>query len=249
MKTLAGREKYFLLTMVGLGMLLAGVLLWEWERGMALERSLLALRKMPVTAVPPQKVLPEFMLPDLQTGFPELLARPVFSPNRRAYATAGQAEAEMMKKGQFVLVGVLLSPRQQSALLRDIKTGKTETVAKAGTIRSMVVGDIQANRVVLRQGDESEELLLNVQTGPKVVPPQRTMVAPLDTSVPPPRMPASGAVPPGVAPPAMLPASAPRPLTAPELIQREKQQQIATEAAKKQGPSVPAGLPPAAGPK
>ena len=254
MKAAMGREKYFLLAMAGLSMLLAGVLLWEWERGMALQRDLLKMRKMPVTAVPAQNILPEFSLPDFEMGFPEFLARPVFSISRRAFVAAAQADAVVMKKGQFVLVGVLISPRQRSALLRDVVTGKTETVAQVGVVRGMTLGEVLPNRVVLRQGEESEELLLNVQTGPKVVPPQRTMVAPTPPAVPSvpaapgPRPPASSPAPGSTMAPG-TPGSAPRRPTAQELIQGEKQQQAAMEQMKKQGPFVPNTPPPPAAPK
>ena len=239
-----GRSKYFLLAMAGLSLLLAGTLSWEWERGMQLQRQLLKMRKMPVTAVPPQKILPEFSLPDQETGFPELLARPIFSTSRRAFIAAAPADTATMKKGQFVLVGVLISPRQHSALLRDVATGKTETVAQAGLVRGMTVGQVLPGRVVLRQGEENEELLLKVQTSPKLPP--RIPVAPVPAVVSPalpapaPRPPASAAAPGATlsaATPAS-PASTPRPQTAQELIQAEKQRQTALEQMKMRAPSV-----------
>ena len=250
MKAAISREKYFLLAMAGLSLLLAGILLWEWERGMDLQRDLLKLRKMPVTAVPPQKILPEFSLPDLETGFPELLARPIFSTSRRTFVAAGPEDAGAMKKGQFVLVGVLISPRQRSALLRDVATGKTETVAQVGVVRGMTLGQVMPGRVVLRQGEESEELLLNVLTGPK--PPQRVQLAPMPLIVPPaaasgPKPPASSAAATSAAP-AMpgSPASASRPQTAQELIQAERQRQAALDQMKKQLPSASTTTPSAA---
>ena len=242
-----GRKSFFLLGMTVLLLLLTGLLLWEWERGKELQRELLQLRKMPSTVVPPQKILPEFSLPEPETGFSELLARPIFSTNRRAFSAPAQADAGAMKKGQFVLVGVLISPGYKSALLRDVTTGKTQTVAQVGVIRGMTVGQVLPGRVILRQGEESEELPLNVQMGPK--PPQRPQVAPPPSVMSPapaasaPKPPTSSASP-GTAPaaPAMpgSPASAPRPPTAQELIQAEKQQQAALERMKKQIPSVPA---------
>ena len=186
-----GRQKFFLLAMAALSLLLAGVLFWEWERGMALQQELLKMRKMPVTAVPAQKILPEFSLPDMETGFPEMLVRPIFSLSRRPFVAMVQADAGAMKKGQFALVGVLISPAQHSALLRDVATGKTEVVAQAGVVRGMTVGQVLPGRVMLRQGAENEELLLNVQTGPRL--PQRPPVAPAS---------------PGVSAPAAVPAVA-----------------------------------------
>ena len=250
MKGAISREKYFLLAMVGLSLLLAGVLLWEWERGTDLQSELLKLRKMPITAVPPQKILPEFRLPDPETGFPELLARPIFSTSRRTFVAAGPEDAGVMKKGQFVLVGVVISPRQRSALLRDVSTGKTETVAQVGVVRGMTVGQVMPGRVVLRQGEESEELLLNVLTGPKAPP--RAQVAPTPLIVPlaaasGPKPPLSSAAATSAAPATQgLPASTSRPQTAQELIQAEKQRQTALEQMKKQLPSVPITTPSAA---
>ncbi len=166
MKAASGSAKYLTLAMVAVAAALGGALLWEWEQGLGLERELSKMRKVPVTAVPAQKILPEFNLPDAKTGFPELLSRPMFTASRRSSATGGPAGA--MKKGQFVLVGVLITPQQRSALLRDVATNKTETVALVGVLRGLTLGEVKADRVVLRQGAESEELLLNVQTGPKL---------------------------------------------------------------------------------
>ena len=55
----------------------------------------------------------------------------------------------------------------RSALLRDVQTNKTEVVALVGVIRGITLGEVEPSRVVLRQGAESEELALNVQTAPK----------------------------------------------------------------------------------
>lgn len=205
MKAVIGRERYLALALGAISLILLSVLLWEWEQGKTLERDLLKMRKLPVTAVPPQKILPEFSLPDKETGFPELLSRPVFSVSRRPSGSANK-DAGAMKKGQFALVGVLISPGQRSALLRDVVTNKTETVALIGVVRGLTLGDVKADRVVLRQGAESEELMLNVQTGPK-------LPAAMKNQATPPATPAPAAVPPA-AKPASAPVSAPAALPA-----------------------------------
>lgn len=205
-KSVMGREKYLGLVLAAISLILMSVLLWEWEQGKNLERELLKMRKLPVTAVPAQKILPEFSLPDKASGFPELLSRPVFSTNRRPSGAAAKG-AGAMKKGQFVLVGVLISPRQRSALLRDVVSNKTVTVALVGVLRGLTLGDVQADRVVLRQGAESEELMLNVQTGPK--PPVAPPATPPPAVVPPARS-AAAAAPASVASSAQ-PAAAPSP--------------------------------------
>ena len=186
-------------------LILSGALFWEWEQGIGLERELLKMRKIPVTEVPAQRILPEFKLPDAESGFPELVSRSLFTGNRRSTAAARKGGQSAMKKGQFMLVGVLITPKQRSALLRDVQTNKTETVALVGVVRGMTLGEVESSRVVLRQGTETEELALNVQTGPK--PPSAAQAQTQAVATPPPPPPAA----PGAqaSAPAASPASAP----------------------------------------
>lgn len=165
MKVVMGRKNYLAVTLSCVGVLLVGLLYWEWDQGMRLEQDLLKLRRIPVTPVPVKGVLPEFVLPAADAGFPELISRSLFNASRRSSASSTKGGIAAMKKGQFVLVGVLITPAQKSALLRDVQTKKTETVARAGLIRGLTLGEVEPTRVVLRQGAESEELTLNVQIG------------------------------------------------------------------------------------
>lgn len=217
--------------------LLCGVLAWEWEKGLQLESRLGKMRKLPVTAVPALKILPEFGLPDVETGFPELLSRPIFFSSRRAMASANNGAAGAMKRGQFVLVGVVITPDQHSALLRDVESGRTQTVAMGAQIQGVTLGEVEANKVVLRMGAESEELILKVQTAP--------------------RLPASPTqTPPAMEPPAadVRPAAAPLPtppkeLTAEERADVEKQNKAVIEARAKKGRTPPAAPSPQAAAK
>ena len=212
------------LVLVLMAVVLSGVLYWEWEQGRKLEQGLLQLRKVPVTPVNAVGVLPEFRLPEAEAGFPELVSRSLFTASRRGTGSAVKGGRGAMKKGQFVLVGVMITPRQSSALLRDVQTNKTETVAQGGEVRGMTLGEVTSTRVVLRQGTEVEELPLNVQMGPKgpvtappvaplpagsptVVPPSaqqanaRPASAPASAAVPPPPKPVEGASAPKNPPP------------------------------------------------
>lgn len=166
MKTTMGRENVFAAVLVVAAVLVAGILFLEWQQGLQLQQELTKMRSIPVTPVPAQKILPEFVLPSAEAGFPELLSRSLFAVSRRSSASPGKG-ASAMKKGQFVLVGVLITPKQKSALLRDVQTNKTETIALVGVVRGITLGEVEPSRVVLRQGAESEELVLNVQAGPK----------------------------------------------------------------------------------
>ena len=213
MKATMGREKVVTIVLTVLVLLLAGLIFWEWEQGRELERELLKMRNIPVTQVPAQKILAEFQLPDVATGFPELVARNLFALNRRSVAPTPKGGVSAMKKGQFVLVGVLITPKQRSALLRDVQTNKTETVALVGVVRGMTLGDVQSSRVILRQGTETEELALNVQTGPKPPSAAQAQTQAMATAPPPPSPPAA----PGAqaSAPAASPASAPSSAPAP----------------------------------
>jgi len=204
LKVAMPKEKALAIALAVSALVLAGVLFWEWTQGLQLQQQLSQLRTIPVTPVPEQKILPEFSLPEAEAGFPELLSRNLFAGSRRSVASAGKGgRGGSMKKGQFVLVGVLITPQQRSALLRDLQTNKTETVALVGTVRGMTLGEVEATRVLLRQGAESEELTLNVQSGPKLPAP-----APGQPGVPPATQAATTPSPATPAPPASASASA-----------------------------------------
>jgi hypothetical protein len=212
LKVAVPKEKALSIALVLSALVLAGMLFWEWTQGMQLQQQLTQLHTIPVTPVPDKKILPEFSLPEAEAGFPELLSRNLFAGNRRSLAVAGKVGKSAMKKGQFVLVGVLITPSQRSALLRDVQTNKTETVALVGVVRGITLGEVEPTRVVLRQGAETEELILNVQAGPKLpTPPQGqpgVPAAPPVVATPqptPPALPASAASAPA------RPASGPRP--------------------------------------
>lgn len=218
MKAAMGREKYLAITLASAAVLLCGVLAWEWKQGLDLEHDLLGMRNIPVTPVKAPNTMPEFSLPAADAGFPELITRSLFSISRRSAGAAAKG-VSAMKKGQFVLVGVLITPQQKSALLRDVQTNKTETVASAAVVRGMTLGEVEASRVVLHQGAESEELILNVQTGPKTPASGRSAAQPAQSAAVaappvPPAAPASAASAParaasGVSPPASAPVGAP----------------------------------------
>jgi len=215
MKVAMPKEKALAIVLALSALVLAGVLFWEWNQGLELRQQLTKLRTIPVTPVPEQKILPEFSLPEAEAGFPELLSRNLFAGNRRSVASAGKGGKGAMKKGQFVLVGVLITPKQRSALLRDVQTNKTETVALVGVVRGITLGEVEPTRVVLRQGAESEELILNVQAGPKLPTPAQGQPgvppAPPVAAAPQPATPAQPAPAASAASAPARPASGPRP--------------------------------------
>lgn len=167
MKVTITRQQCLSVALTFAALVLSAVLLWEWDQWRRLQENLLTLRSIPIVAAKPLEILPEFVLPTAETGFPELISRSLFAVNRRSSAVASNAGTPSMKKGQYVLVGVLITPQRSSVQLRDVQTNKALTVAMNESVRGMTVSEVRPASVVLRQGAESEELNLNVQPGPQ----------------------------------------------------------------------------------
>lgn len=141
--------------------------------------------------------LPGFSLPSLDSAFKESGERPLFTPTRRPSAV-NLTSAPVMKKGQFKLSGTSVNNDLTVAFLLETATGKTVRVTKGKEVNGMTLDAVEANRVVLKQGDETEELVLRTASSP----PAPRVVAP-----PPGTAPAG----PGVVPPMTQPQPAPRP--------------------------------------
>ena len=109
--------------------------------------------------------LPSFSLASLETGFRESGERPLFTPSRRP-AAANLAAAPVMKKGQFRLTGTSVSSDLNVAYLLETASGKTVRVAKGKEINGITLESVENSRVLLRQGEESEELVLKTAASP-----------------------------------------------------------------------------------
>lgn len=147
------------LALVLFAMLLMAAIAVEIDQGMRFRQSVLKIRQekpAPFRAA----LRPEYVLPP-EESFPETLARPLFVATRRASSVSG-AGPQAMKKGQFVLTGVTLLPKQRMALLRDVASSKTERVEEGKEVRGMVVEKVDQDKVTLKQGEEREELVLRV---------------------------------------------------------------------------------------
>lgn len=133
-------------------------------------------------------ILPGFSLQSLDSGFKESAERPLFSPTRRP-PSAGPASVPVMKKGQFKLTGTSVNAEQSTVFLLETANGKTHYLAKGKEINGITVDIVEERRVVLKQGEETEELTLRVAPSP-------------------PRPAAPPAAPPGAVPPPGQPAQA-----------------------------------------
>ena len=113
-------------------------------------------------------LLPAFVLPAINAEFKESLDRPLFVPSRRPVPVVIGASQPVMKKGQFRLAGTVINKDLPYAFLVEIATGKGMRVGKGADIMStgISVAEIDASRVVLKQGDETEELSLRTAMSP-----------------------------------------------------------------------------------
>jgi hypothetical protein len=82
-----------------------------------------------------------------------------------------------MKKGQFRLAGTTVSEQISVAYLFETGTNKTLRVNKGAAVNGITVESVSANRVVLKQGDETEELFLRTSNSPKPPPPPPPVAA------------------------------------------------------------------------
>lgn len=151
-------------------------------------------------------LLPAFGLPTMDSGFRQTLDRPLFLPTRRPVPVVIGATAPSMKKGQFRLAGTVVNQVLPYAFLVEISTGKGTRVAKGADVMStgITLLAVDAARVVLKQGDETEELTLRTASSPAAPPGPLGIGQPGAAQPPPP----SGVVVSGVpGPPAGFPAS------------------------------------------
>jgi general secretion pathway protein N len=160
------------------------------------------------------KMIPPFTLAAAEQVAPETAARPLFSPMRRPAPPVATFQPTM-RKGQFVLSGVTASKETSFAFLREVATGKTRSIKQGEEVNGLKVDTVEPRRVVLRQGEETEELTLSIQVPPKMAapaPPPQGQPVPGAAAAPPPGQPLGPGTPgsPGVAAP-VNPAATPTP--------------------------------------
>ena len=111
-------------------------------------------------------VLPAFILPPADIAFKETVERPLFAWTRRPAPAAASMQA--MKKGQYKLTGTSINDTLTMVFLLETATGKTLRAAKGKEIlgTQMVVDVVEPSRVVLKQGDDTEELKLATAPSP-----------------------------------------------------------------------------------
>ncbi len=143
---------------------------WETDWGRALHSDA-PLPSSDRVATIDSKILPAYGLAPMESNYKETVERPLFISTRRP-APASTNSQTVMKKGQFKLAGTTISAGASVAYLFETANNKTHRVSLGGDINGIKVERVEATRVVLKQGDDSEELSLRTSPSPKVVAPQ-----------------------------------------------------------------------------
>jgi len=71
-----------------------------------------------------------------------------------------------MRKDQFILDGIIITKDKNIALLREVATRKMVRVELGQEINGMQIEKLERDKITFKQGDEREELLLKIKTGP-----------------------------------------------------------------------------------
>ncbi|RFC35409.1 MAG: hypothetical protein DID90_2727554461 [Candidatus Nitrotoga sp. LAW] len=137
---------------------------------------------------------PEFALLPLERSYTEILARPLFVSSRRPlppkfvprqHASSSVSSRRLspppsppslpvpveppkptMRKGQFILDGIIITKDKNIALLREVATRKMVRVELGQEINGMQIEKLDRDKITFKQGDEHEELVLKIKTGP-----------------------------------------------------------------------------------
>jgi len=125
------------------------------------------------TAAPPQPVavtlLPEYRIAGGVELRHETVDRVLFNPTRRPAPPASQtaSAASAMKRGQYTLTGTTVVGNVATAFLKEVNGGKSRSVRKGETLNGVLVAEVTADHVRLKQGNDVEDLSLKIATGPK----------------------------------------------------------------------------------
>lgn len=122
----------------------------------------------PVKPLPPAK---EFT-PPLAEDFEEMVERPLFMQTRRPpVPAAAPAEAppppKETPKGDFVLVGVVISPVERLALVQQVGLTDILRVGIGRTLNGWELTEIHPDRVTFRNGETLKEVKLRDDVPPQ----------------------------------------------------------------------------------
>jgi hypothetical protein len=157
---------------------------------------------------PDAKMLPPILAQAPEQAFPEMAARPLFTPTRRPAPPDPSSGKSSLVRGQFVLQGVIVVGDQRTALLKEKATGKVHRVDRGKDLNGILVESIEPTEVTLTVGGDRENVALVVQRADGKAP----AAPPADAAGPfgsPPAAPAPASAAAPVPPSATAPAPGP----------------------------------------
>lgn len=152
---------------------------WELKQQLA-ERAQLP-KKNNSAAMP--ALPPEFGLAPLDQAYTAVVERPIFVPTRRMSPGLSGEGGGSIQRGQFVLTGVILSNGRNIALLREVSSGRMLRVEQGAQVNGMLVDKLEPDKVVLKQGNDVEEVVLKIPAASKTPPPTTQATPPVLTGL------------------------------------------------------------------
>lgn len=166
------RGPYLISTLLAAGIVLTLVAIGletDWGRA---GHSVAEGKRMAPAHVADAGLLPAFSLAPIDQVSPQSGERPLFVPTRRPAPVAVAIQASAMRKGQFLLQGTSITKEfGDVAMLKEVATNRSYVVRKGEQLNGITVATIEPRAVLLKQGEESENLAMKAQGPTKVVPP------------------------------------------------------------------------------
>lgn len=132
---------------------------------LSLDQSYTAILARPLF-VPTRRPLPPKFVPHQHSPSNASTRRPPPSPSPPPLPAPIEPPKPTMRKGQFILDGIIITKDKNIALLREVATRKMTRVELGQEINGMQIEKLDRDKITFKQGDEREELILKIKTGP-----------------------------------------------------------------------------------
>jgi hypothetical protein len=166
------RGPYLFSTLLAAGIVLTLVVIGletDWGRA---GHFVPVVKRMAPARIADAGLLPAFSLAPIDQVSPQAGERPLFVPSRRPAPAAVASQASAMRKGQFLLQGTSITKDfGDIAMLKEVATNRSYVVRKGEQLNGITVDKVDASRVLLKQGEETEDLAIKTQGPTKAVPP------------------------------------------------------------------------------
>jgi hypothetical protein len=140
----------------------------DWGRA---GHSLPVVKRMAPARIADAGILPAFSLGPVDQVSPQAGERPLFVPTRRPAPVAVASQPSAMRKGQFLLQGTSITKDfGDIAMFKEVATNRSYVVRKGEQLNGITVDKVEASGVLLKQGEETEDLTIKTQGPTKGAP-------------------------------------------------------------------------------